>query len=92
MSKPDKLTTEYSSLVNQFLDHQSFIYVEIFIDQFLFTISEARDHSNFNANIAVKWDLMNWTPDGYVVSTKYSDQYFNVTSSNQEMILLIVYY
>ncbi|XP_010483751.1 PREDICTED: COBRA-like protein 5 [Camelina sativa] len=38
-----------------------------------FTSSEAR-YSN-NGNITVKWDLMNWTPDGYVaVVTAYNYQ------------------
>ncbi|KMT18672.1 hypothetical protein BVRB_2g028010 [Beta vulgaris subsp. vulgaris] len=54
-------------------------YLSFFCVFFLFsslsTLTEARDHSNFNANITVKWDLMNWTPDGYVaVVTIYNFQ------------------
>ncbi|CAF2017680.1 unnamed protein product [Brassica napus] len=39
-----------------------------------FTSSEALTSSN--GNITIKWDLMNWTPDGYVVSSTIIDSYF----------------
>jgi hypothetical protein len=36
----------------------------------LFVFSaEAYDSLDPNGNITVKWDVMHWTPDGYVVST-----------------------
>ncbi|CAO2825287.1 unnamed protein product [Amaranthus hypochondriacus] len=36
---------------------------------------KAYSHSNFNGNITIKWDLISWTPDGYVaVVTIYNYQ------------------
>ena len=37
---------------------------------FLFIcFAEAYDSLDPNSNITIKWDVMQWTPDGYVVST-----------------------
>ena len=33
-----------------------------------FVISEAYDPLDPAGNITIKWDVMSWTPDGYVVS------------------------
>lgn len=41
---------------------------ELFCD-FFFSISEAYDPLDPNGNITIRWDVMSWTPDGYVVST-----------------------
>jgi len=30
--------------------------------------AEAYDALDPNGNITIKWDVINWTPDGYVVS------------------------
>jgi hypothetical protein len=32
------------------------------------SFSEAYDPLDPNGNITIKWDIMSWTPDGYVVS------------------------
>lgn len=40
---------------------------ELFGD--FFSISEAYDPLDPNGNITIRWDVMSWTPDGYVVST-----------------------
>lgn len=32
--------------------------------------AEAYDALDPNGNITIKWDVMSWTPDGYVVSKK----------------------
>jgi hypothetical protein len=34
-----------------------------------FLIIVAYDPLDPNGNITIKWDIMSWTPDGYVVST-----------------------
>jgi hypothetical protein len=33
------------------------------------SIAAAYDPLDPNGNITIKWDIMSWTPDGYVVST-----------------------
>ncbi len=33
-----------------------------------FVILEAYDPLDPSGNITIKWDVMSWTPDGYVVS------------------------
>jgi len=35
----------------------------------LFFLSEAYDPLDPNGNITIKWDIISWTADGYVVST-----------------------
>lgn len=32
------------------------------------SVSEAYDSLDPNGNITIKWDIISWTPDGYVVS------------------------
>lgn len=32
------------------------------------SVSEAYDALDPNGNITIKWDIISWTPDGYVVS------------------------
>ena len=40
------------------------------VDGTLFVFSaEAYDSLDPNGNITIKWDVMQWTPDGYVVSS-----------------------
>lgn len=34
----------------------------------VYEYAEAYDALDPNGNITIKWDIMNWTPDGYVVS------------------------
>jgi hypothetical protein len=34
-----------------------------------FFLAEAYDSLDPNGNITIKWDVMQWTPDGYVVSS-----------------------
>jgi hypothetical protein len=34
----------------------------------LFDRAEAYDSLDPNGNITIKWDIINWTPDGYVVA------------------------
>jgi len=36
-----------------------------------FLIIVAYDPLDPNGNITIKWDIMSWTPDGYVVSTNF---------------------
>ena len=42
----------------------------------MFSDAEAYDALDPNGNITIKWDIMSWTPDGYVVSiiSPYNDQ------------------
>jgi hypothetical protein len=35
----------------------------------LFDTAEAYDSLDPNGNITIKWDIISWTPDGYVVSS-----------------------
>lgn len=35
-----------------------------------FCLTDAYDSLDPNGNITIKWDIMQWTPDGYVVSTE----------------------
>lgn len=44
-------------------------------DMFLFFVypSEAYDALDPNGNITIKWDVINWTPDGYVVGVDSFD-------------------
>lgn len=44
----------------------SLIYYHIHAEGFCF--AEAYDSLDPNGNITIKWDIMQWTPDGYVVS------------------------
>lgn len=37
------------------------------------SVSEAYDALDPNGNITIKWDIMSWTADGYVVSTYFSE-------------------
>jgi hypothetical protein len=36
---------------------------------FAFILIVAYDPLDPNGNITIKWDVISWTPDGYVVST-----------------------
>ena len=47
--------------------HQVLIYIH-FLSRFVVTIAAAYDPLDPNGNITIKWDVMSWTPDGYVVS------------------------
>lgn len=38
--------------------------------------SEAYDALDPNGNITIKWDVISWTPDGYVVRTPILLHYF----------------
>lgn len=38
------------------------------VDVSFVVVSEAYDPLDPNENITIKWDVMSWTPDGYVVS------------------------
>lgn len=35
------------------------------------SLSEAYDALDPNGNITIKWDIISWTPDGYVVCTLF---------------------
>lgn len=35
----------------------------------IFSCAAAYDPLDPTGNITIKWDIMSWTPDGYVVST-----------------------
>lgn len=48
-----------------FLSHGEIIDFELVFDHLL---SEAYDALDPNGNITIKWDVITWTPDGYVVS------------------------
>ena len=38
--------------------------------------AEAYDSLDPNGNITIKWDIMQWTPDGYVVSSTPTQQLY----------------
>ena len=48
-------------------------------------LADAYDPLDPNGNITIKWDVMSWTGDGYVVSKKqisiYSFMYMNVSTN-----------
>ncbi|KAA0058008.1 protein COBRA-like [Cucumis melo var. makuwa] len=47
------------------------------LSSFSFTSTEAYDALDPNGNITIKWDVMSWTPDGYVaVVTMYNFQQY----------------
>ncbi|KAJ9540639.1 hypothetical protein OSB04_027145 [Centaurea solstitialis] len=53
----------------------SIIVLAILLSSFSFTSTEAYKTLDPNANITIKWDIMSWTPDGYVaVVTMYNFQ------------------
>nr|XP_043634999.1 protein COBRA-like [Erigeron canadensis] len=55
----------------------SSIVIAILLSSFTFTCTEAYDARDPNGNITIKWDIMNWTPDGYVaVVTIYNFQHY----------------
>lgn len=37
----------------------------------IFRLTEAYDALDPNGNITIRWDIMSWTPDGYVVSISH---------------------
>jgi hypothetical protein len=41
------------------------------------SFAEAYDSLDPDGNITIKWDVMQWTPDGYVVSTITTSSPFN---------------
>jgi len=47
---------------------------------FVVYLSDAYDPLDPNGNITINWDVMSWTPDGYVVST-FS---YNITCTNMK--------
>lgn len=49
-----------------FVIYQNGLYVQ---SPHLLLLAEAYDALDPNGNITIKWDIINWTPDGYVVST-----------------------
>ncbi|XP_076901685.1 protein COBRA-like [Bidens hawaiensis] len=53
----------------------STIFVAILLSSFSFTCTEAYDAQDPHGNITIKWDVISWTPDGYVtVVTIYNFQ------------------
>ncbi|KAF5799892.1 hypothetical protein HanRHA438_Chr07g0318771 [Helianthus annuus] len=59
----------------------STIFVAILLSSFSFTLTEAYDAQDPNGNITIKWDVMNWTPDGYVaVVTIYNFEQYRYIS------------
>jgi hypothetical protein len=50
----------------------------------LFDTAEAYDSLDPNGNITIKWDIISWTPDGYVVSSTPSHQ--QLCLSSQAMV------
>ncbi|KAI3976725.1 hypothetical protein MKX01_008583 [Papaver californicum] len=53
------------------------ISIVFLISCFSFSSTEAYDALDPNGNITIKWDVMNWTPDGYVaVVTMYNFQQY----------------
>jgi hypothetical protein len=53
--------------LHSFSWHQVLIYIH-FLSRFVVMIAAAYDPLDPNGNITIKWDVMSWTPDGYVVS------------------------
>ncbi|PWA63279.1 Glycosyl-phosphatidyl inositol-anchored [Artemisia annua] len=57
------------------------IVVAILLSSFSFTSTEAYDALDPNGNITIKWDIISWTPDGYVaVVTMYNFQKYRRVS------------
>ncbi|XP_074381228.1 protein COBRA-like isoform X2 [Apium graveolens] len=53
------------------------ILLVFFLPTLIFTSTEAYDPLDPNGNITIKWDVMTWTPDGYVaVVTMFNFQKF----------------
>lgn len=53
------------------------ILLVLFLSAFTFTSTEAYDPLDPNGNITIKWDVMSWTPDGYVaVVTMFNFQQY----------------
>lgn len=53
------------------------ILLVLFLAAFTFTSTEAYDPLDPNGNITIKWDVMSWTPDGYVaVVTMFNFQQY----------------
>ncbi|XP_062106459.1 protein COBRA-like [Humulus lupulus] len=42
------------------------IFIVIMVFSTMFVLTEAYDALDPNGNVTVKWDIMSWTPDGYV--------------------------
>ncbi|XVF52506.1 hypothetical protein PTKIN_Ptkin05aG0023600 [Pterospermum kingtungense] len=63
-------TTVLSSATGSISKLSSFIILLLFLFScFTFTPTEAYDAIDPAGNITIKWDVISWTPDGYVVST-----------------------
>ncbi|MFS7956141.1 hypothetical protein Hanom_Chr07g00651101 [Helianthus anomalus] len=45
----------------------STFFLAILLSSFGFTYTEAYDAQDPDGNITIKWDVISWTPDGYVV-------------------------
>ncbi|KAM7277792.1 hypothetical protein ACFE04_004926 [Oxalis oulophora] len=59
------------------LTHNKLTIVFFLLSCFTFTSTEAYDALDPNGNITLKWDVMSWTPDGYVaVVTMYNFQQY----------------
>ncbi|KAI3794029.1 hypothetical protein L1987_36654 [Smallanthus sonchifolius] len=55
----------------------STVVLAILLSSFTFTCTEAYDALDPNGNITIKWDIISWTPDGYVaVVTMYNFQQY----------------
>ncbi|KAF5197708.1 Cobra-like protein [Thalictrum thalictroides] len=59
------------------LNYMCSIFLVLWLFSFSFTSTEAYDSLDPTGNITIKWDIMSWTPDGYVaVVTIYNYQKF----------------
>lgn len=47
--------------------HLHFTHIQLIYDDVL--ILAAYDPLDPNGNVTIKWDVVSWTPDGYVVSS-----------------------
>lgn len=64
-----------SRSLNKFTNYT--IVLVFFISSFCFTSTEAYDPLDPNGNITIKWDVISWTPDGYVaVVTMFNFQQY----------------
>ncbi|XP_057517353.1 COBRA-like protein 1 [Amaranthus tricolor] len=53
------------------------IFFSLLLSSFFLTSTEAYDALDPNGNITIKWDVINWTPDGYVaVVTMFNFQQY----------------
>ncbi|KAJ4832767.1 hypothetical protein Tsubulata_047614 [Turnera subulata] len=50
-----------------------FFFLFVLLNCIIRTVAEAHDHLDPNGNITIKWDLISWTPDGYVAVVTISN-------------------